>query len=101
MKIDYEIKNGKIIFNKEGVYFSVPVEHIDKFISLANMARTQYLRNETREETEAYYLMADDRFYKAMNYVEEVEKELEARRQKENDDQLEWLEALENYNERN
>lgn len=61
MKIDYEIKNGKIIFNKEGVYFSVPVEQIDEFLRIVNVARTQYIRNETREETEAYFAASEIR----------------------------------------
>ena len=54
VEIDYEIKNKKVIFNKKGVYFSVPVEDIESFVMLANLARLQLIRKETREETEEY-----------------------------------------------
>ena len=54
VEIDYEIKNKKVIFNKKGVYFSVPVEDIENFVMLANLARLQLIRKETREETEEY-----------------------------------------------
>lgn len=61
MKIDYEIKNGKIIFNKEGVYFSVPVEQIEEFFRIVSVARTQYIE-QTREEAEEWGIDAVHEF---------------------------------------
>lgn len=97
MKIDYEIKNEKIIFNKEGVYFSVPVEQIDEFLRIVNVARTQYLRNETREETEAFYGLAVSS-RPVINYLEEAAKKL-TDKQKRDLALVSGRAALENYNE--
>lgn len=38
---EYKIENGKVIFNKQGVYFSVPIKYLSEFKDLVARAQKE------------------------------------------------------------